>query len=506
MNNGNFFLNTKYENINEKILPYINWSNSIAIVNSIAKKINAYKSNDNIGMYELYYELNQSLAENNISTETPYGVRLFLRNYKGNENKYVESFSDEFSKGIVDKILKMEFREFIFNVSEDKRTINLYKNYSIFTNEEIILKLIIPIDKLIPNSDSTDNFFYKIIVENKVISDSNIERLSSSKLLTKTLPSGLGKIEIYVQNSIITIKIATILIILIVVSTLAFLFMIFGYKKAINYLTNDLYSFIDHLKDENYKMNGDEVNSDIAMMKNKFVDMINVKNQYYEDLLGIQNENSILQLDLLEARFNPHLLYNSLSILRWRLLDNNEHKSILIVDSLVNYYRLALSGGDTIVSLETELAFAKKYVEVMSHIKNVQYDCKFDVDKLVYKMRIPKHVLQPFIENSILHGLNNLVKEPIITIIGKIVNEKIVITINDNGIGIEKENLEKIVTGKMEEEKKSFGIKSALTKLKWFYGEGFGFSIESLKNEGTTVTIVIPQEPMDLLVDKEQDE
>ncbi len=198
------------------------------------------------------------------------------------------------------------------------------------------------------------------------------------------------------------------------------------------------------------------------------------------------------ELNALQAQINPHFLYNTLDLINWEALDANAPRISEIVQELARFYKLSLNKGKYIVPIKDEISHAVSYVKIQNFRFENKIELITNVDDAIMNYNILKLSLQPIIENSILHGiLQKENKAGFIKISGSISGDSIVITIQDNGVGMTEEELKNIVNSK-NNQKDGYGISNIDQRIKLYYGENYGLSYRSRVGAGTSVDIKIP--------------
>jgi signal transduction histidine kinase len=206
-------------------------------------------------------------------------------------------------------------------------------------------------------------------------------------------------------------------------------------------------------------------------------------------------EKKQLELELLQMRFNPHFLYNTLGSIRYQVKDPRIRKSI---DSLIAYYRIVLSKGSRFISIASEIQMVLEYLnlEIFAFdLKNVQ--CVYEIDEEAEKLQIVKHLLQPIVENALEHGVRSSENVATITIRARLQGENVVIDVEDTGIGMTPEQIETITTKPCSSPVGGgYGVYNVIQRIKTYYGSDYGVEFTSELGKGTVVTITIPQERM----------
>ncbi len=214
----------------------------------------------------------------------------------------------------------------------------------------------------------------------------------------------------------------------------------------------------------------------------------NLKTEIYQAIK--QKEES--DIKFLQMQMNPHFLYNLLSAIRWISLKNKQQEIIYIIDHLSNFYRIALSKGNEIVNIEAEINLINSYVALQNLCYKDQIKMEVNLSDELAGFMICKMTLQPFVENSIVHGRIQDRRLNISIDISK-QEEAVKIRIEDDGAGISEDYLNYIQTLDSKNiftESASYGITNTLARLSLFYGSRIKISAVR-KNPGALFVLVI---------------
>ncbi len=199
---------------------------------------------------------------------------------------------------------------------------------------------------------------------------------------------------------------------------------------------------------------------------------------------------------MLQAQINPHFLYNTLDTMSGIANAQNCPMVSGMCHSLSAIFRYSLNMTDELSTVQNEMAHVRNYLYVMD-VRNgstIAYDYQIDSDTLADQM--PRICIQPVVENALTHGLRNVRrKDKKLLIRSEHVNENLVITVQDNGAGMDAESMNRLLDQndmKRVESGISIGILNVNARLKRLFGEKYGLHIESPAGEGTTVTITVP--------------
>ena len=241
----------------------------------------------------------------------------------------------------------------------------------------------------------------------------------------------------------------------------------------------------------------DEIGQIIDSFSSMSKRMESMINERYE--MGRTVKNA--ELCALQAQINPHFLYNSLDLINCIAIQKNVPQITEMVTALVKFYKLTLNSGNEIVTLSQELLHVKTYVQIQNirFVEKIHFSCNQPDWLTLYT--IPKILLQPLVENAIIHGI---LESPTQTgslsiLFSKEMSsqgeEEIWIRVKDDGVGIPPHILNKLLKEDCLHKGSGYGVKNVNERIQLFYGERFGLSYESTQPGGTTVTVRIPAVP-----------
>ncbi len=198
------------------------------------------------------------------------------------------------------------------------------------------------------------------------------------------------------------------------------------------------------------------------------------------------------ELKALQAQINPHFLYNTLDSISWMCEQGKNAEAVVMVNALARLFRISISRGHELIPIRSEVQHAQSYLQIQSVRYKEQFSYEFDVEEDCMEYLCNKITLQPIIENAINHGVNGLVDEGHIDIRVHSDGEDIVFCVEDNGVGMEPEQIEAIFQRRADG-KSGIGIKNVNDRLKIWFGEKYGITIESVPDEGTRVYVRMPK-------------
>lgn len=269
----------------------------------------------------------------------------------------------------------------------------------------------------------------------------------------------------------------------------------FIYKSIVLNITKELFDFVSAISndgtisiDENYLEGNDRM---VMMIKRKFHDLIVNINTMHDRIDEINKEKKKAELEFLQMNFNPHMLYNSLSSIRWRLLISGEKEMATLVEHMTAYYRKVLSKGNNIITVKEEIEMLYQYIKIMETSYHRNITLTVDAPETLMDSYIIKQLLQPIVENAVLHGTNGVVDERINIKIEKEESD-LIFCIFNNGHTISDEEIEHALgSNRNENYKGGYGIVNTIKRIETYYGKEYGLTMRGIKDKGTEVVVRI---------------
>lgn len=216
-----------------------------------------------------------------------------------------------------------------------------------------------------------------------------------------------------------------------------------------------------------------------------------------DDVLLEQEEKRKSELDALQSQINPHFLYNTLESITWMIEGERYEDAVFMISQLASLFRISLSKGKTIIRVEDEIKHAQNYM----NIQKIRYKNRFQVDfQIADEIKdccTVKLIVQPLLENAIYYGVEGMDDEGEIHVTGYRDGDDVCIEVQDNGLGMPEEMVEKLLTENEHVPKhgSGVGVINVHNRIRIRFGEQYGLEIESEPDEGTTVRIRIPYIP-----------
>ena len=231
--------------------------------------------------------------------------------------------------------------------------------------------------------------------------------------------------------------------------------------------------------------------ADIANSINKMAESLkeNIDKAYY-----YQIKHKEAEMQELQAKFNPHFLYNSLDVFRARCYENGDDETAELIAQTASVFR-GFIGAQTFIPLQQELAFSQRYLAIYRARHNDAMQILYDIDKEVLQYGIIRNVLQPLIENYFAHGFDPSRQDNILQFRGYIRDEDTyVLTVEDNGFGMDEDALQTLNAHLQEPittEKESYGLKNLHQRIQLYYGPKCGLVIRKNPTGGLIAELCV---------------
>lgn len=234
---------------------------------------------------------------------------------------------------------------------------------------------------------------------------------------------------------------------------------------------------------------------EIGLLGEEFNKMIEKLDEQVNHIMQMEIQVKDAQLMAYENQTNPHFLYNTLDLVRMMSINKENDKIENVVVSLSRILRYNLS-QETTVAFADEVRCAESYFDIWYMRIGDKFEYEFDIDDSLMNCRVVKFIIQPLIENAIKHGIEPMErKDGFITVIAQKHDNRIIINVTDNGVGITKEKLKEIKENIKNQgcSNNHIGLQNLYKRLILFYGEENVFmDIFSEADKSTQVLMEIP--------------
>ena len=326
------------------------------------------------------------------------------------------------------------------------------------------------------------------------INDKNYVVLSGDSTISDYKYISAYPLELY-EHKLSTMKlqiIGILLLLMIIIFILAYVASVRSYSPL-----NEIISFLD-----NSQPPADSIEEED---KNELMYIINSIQTHIDDktkMAEILEERMKLlrksQYDMLQTQINPHFLYNTLETINWMAynMSNSENPVSKSLINLASFFRNTLTSG-YFVSIENEIKYTKEYVNILALRYGDLFDIEWDIDESILSYTIIKICLQPIIENAVYHGIKQKNDKGLIKIKGLCDDNNVILIVSDDGVGIEKDDLDELNKTLSEtsftNEKSHIGLSNVNQRIKIIFGDSYGIHVESTVGVGTDVYVTIPK-------------
>ncbi|WP_160674812.1 sensor histidine kinase [Clostridium sp. C8-1-8] len=293
-------------------------------------------------------------------------------------------------------------------------------------------------------------------------------------------------------KSIMTMTLAVIALCIII----SFFISIFVSSKLVNPIQKLLQS-MKRVKNGNFKEKVDyKYNDEIGNLVCEYNDMIDNLQNLINKVYKLQLKEKEAELKALQAQINPHFLYNTLDMIFWKSERAKQTEISEMIYALSKIFRTSLSNGNDFIIVKSEKEFIENYLLLQGKRYRDKLNYSIDIDEDILDYSIPKLILQPFVENSIIHGTETDNDKSYLNISGSLVQWKLIFIIEDNGAGIDDITLKTLTDNcninNTSSYKKGYAISNVSQRLALYYGDEYSLDIQSKLGKGTKIKISIP--------------
>ena len=326
------------------------------------------------------------------------------------------------------------------------------------------------------------------------INDKNYVVLSGDSTISDYKYISAYPLELY-EHKLSTMKlqiIGILLLLMIIIFILAYVASVRSYSPL-----NEIISFLDNSQPPADSIEEEDKN-ELMYIINSIQTHINDKTKMAEILEERMKLLRKSQYDMLQTQINPHFLYNTLETINWMAynMSNSENPVSKSLINLASFFRNTLTSG-YFVSIENEIKYTNEYVNILALRYGDLFDIEWDIDESILSYTIIKICLQPIIENAVYHGIKQKNDKGLIKIKGLCDDNTIILIVSDDGVGIEKDDLDELNKTLSEtsftNEKSHIGLSNVNQRIKIIFGDSYGIHVESTVGVGTDVYVTIPK-------------
>lgn len=405
---------------------------------------------------------------NDMESQKPIGTLII----NINESNFVNCYKDIISKNGTNILLMDENNDFIVNP----------KDVSDFNQiSELIRKELIKSDV----EEEKNSIIEKIKGEEYIFSSLKIEEYNW------TIVSKIPFKELSKESS-------TVYLMAFVFTIINGILLFIGAISISRLITKPIKKLLKSMKGiengEFKKVNIEVGNDEIGKLRDGYNIMVYEIEKLINRIIEEQRVKRKAELSVLQAQVKPHFLYNTLDAMGYLALSGKCDEVYDALEALGEYYRTSLSKGREVITVGEEIEIVKNYFLLQKLRYGDIFTDTYEIDERVLNFKILKLVLQPIAENALYHGIKPKGEHGIIKLAVELIDNLINISIEDDGVGMTEEELDKVVSDKIDNNNLSFGLRGTIERLRIFYGTSDVYEIKSRKRYGTKVNITIPIE------------
>lgn len=281
-------------------------------------------------------------------------------------------------------------------------------------------------------------------------------------------------------------------------AVLAGILLVFISYAVSDSITKPVYQLVDSMKaveEGNLQTQSREFEGELQVLSQTFNRMVKRMDDMFKELQTKEKQKREMELLALQAQINPHFMYNTLNSIRCMAEMQGADSVVRMLDAMIHILRYAAEGTGEIVSIEKELEFIRNYIQILNFRYFDRFSFSIQAGENTYPYGTLRFILQPLVENAVLHGFDAEDLYAVIEI--KIIEKEaeIVIEVTDNGKGMEESDCQEILKQENRERKSlnKIGLYNVNQRIKLSFGEEYGITLHSKKGCYTKAVIRMPK-------------
>ena len=234
---------------------------------------------------------------------------------------------------------------------------------------------------------------------------------------------------------------------------------------------------------------------EVRRLGRSIASMVSTMRHLMDDIIRQEEQKRRSELEVLQSQINPHFLYNTLDSVVWMTECGRTQEAIQMVTSLARLFRIALSRGRRIIPLSDELDHARHYLNIQQIRYKNRFEARVEAGPGTEGLYTLKLSVQPLLENAIYHGMAGAEEDGLITVTARREGDDLLIDVADNGAGMPPEVAGGLLSQQRAAQPASgsgIGVRNVHRRIQLTFGEGYGLTIFSEPDEGTTVRLRLP--------------
>lgn len=233
----------------------------------------------------------------------------------------------------------------------------------------------------------------------------------------------------------------------------------------------------------------EEGNDEIAFLCRHINLMSRRIQELVDDIKKQERERRILEIQALQLQINPHALSNTLNTISFMAKIRREETIESLINSVIDLLRGSMETKSAYHTVRAELGLLQNYLQIQECQKLGRFSVRFEVENDILDKWIPKFILQPIVENSIIHGIEPSKRRGSIIICGKRTEDGLLFSVTDNGVGMTAEKIREVLAAKAQVR---IGVANVRERLELSFGAPYGLAMESCPGHWTAVRLLLP--------------
>lgn len=302
----------------------------------------------------------------------------------------------------------------------------------------------------------------------------------------------IDKKEPIVNISFYRTSFYTFLVLIVIFSVVFFFIQRHTIIRPIKELSEEVRQFYDG----NYIVTELHRRDEIGMLNHSIVEMGHNIENLIEKVYKAQLSEKAAELKYLQAKINPHFLNNTLESIRWMAIENGQPDIAAQVRALARLFKHALNSGKELTTVDEEVTYLQDYITIQKNRFGDRIKFCFDVEETVKNCQVINLILQPLVENAIVHGLEEKLSDGVVNIQVFADGADLVYIVEDNGLGADPVPIQRALQ-KDETSENAYALTNIHQRLKIRYGSQYGIRFESVRGNGTRVIVRMPRQEVE---------
>ncbi len=270
----------------------------------------------------------------------------------------------------------------------------------------------------------------------------------------------------------------------------------FFISKSISLPLKKLISSMNEAKKGNLSSTiADGSRDEIAEVTSNHNAMLYEVKMLMENIQYKEKQKRIAELKTLQAQINPHFLSNTLNTAKWLAGIQNAENIENLLTALIELLHASIGKGDELITLREEIHYLNNYIAIQEYKYCDKFEVHFEIQPELLDLKILKSLLQPLVENSIIHGIEPMEGKGVIVVKASVEENILRIKISDNGVGMPEDVIKAVLSEDSRSSKSRFcgiGVSNVEERIKLFFGEEYGIHLESVPYLFTTIELTLP--------------